>query len=703
MAYYDDIVHYLTDGYWEHSGGSRRKFDVEPGGTLTVNITGLTPAGQYLARVALDSWTLVSGIQFQEVSHNNADIRFSDDGEGAWSRTPVSGGVIPYSVVNVSEGLLRTHGTGIDSYSFQTYIHEIGHALGLGHPGPYNGNFPDFLRQTISFDESWQVTVMSYISQPVNIFNPGEYAHVVTPMAADIAAIHELYGKPDEVNGGNTRYGYRPNTGTHMDEYFELWVGEGNPFSNLDFTYIREPFFFVTGGEVKGMTALSWDRKTIYFYENKGTPAAPDFVYDFKYEFLSRVEDYEFVDLTNDGAPGLVVSHADVLLVMPTADIGDAIIIPGDYLFVKLDVVDIDNDGDKDIVEVDGFNLYFRENTGTPSAPRIADRALITTFPYPVSDFEFEDLDSDNDYDMILVDTNGVLVIFENNGTPRSPSFTGEIDVNVNPLQSTRYGEFPSTIMRDFAFVDLDNDNDLDFVVVDSDARVQYFENTGSPEEFHFNPTSFNRSTTFTIYDTGGTDWLDVRTDTYGQWIDLTPGGVSSIYDVRNNVIIAHDTIIENVFAGQGDDMVFGNQANNRIYAGPGHDMVFGNDGDDQLWGRSGDDVLRGDNGDDEIIGGPGHDLLIGGLGADTFVFSPRDGNYADHIADFRHEQDKIDLTAFDDISSVTELDYYWHDETQTSTYIDLTEHGGGKIVLEGYTDSIYGADFIFADDPMIA
>jgi hypothetical protein len=28
----------------------------------------------------------------------------------------------------------------IDSYSFQTYVHEIGHALGLGHGGPYNGS-----------------------------------------------------------------------------------------------------------------------------------------------------------------------------------------------------------------------------------------------------------------------------------------------------------------------------------------------------------------------------------------------------------------------------------------------------------------------------------------------------------------------------------------------------------------------------------
>ena len=250
-----DIVHFLTDGYWEQSGRSRRKFDVQPGGTLTVNLVELTPEGQYLARVALDSWTIVTGIYFEEVTHNNAHIRFYDDGEGAGSNSDVSGGTINYSIVNVSADLFYVYGTGIDSYTFQAYLHEIGHALGLGHPGPYNGDFPDFLRQTISFDESWQITVMSYIDQTQNIFEPGDYAHVVTPMIADIAAIHELYGAPDSVNGGNTRYGYKPNTGTYMDEYFELWTGEGNPFFSINFTNIHQPSFYTENGQVKYMTA----------------------------------------------------------------------------------------------------------------------------------------------------------------------------------------------------------------------------------------------------------------------------------------------------------------------------------------------------------------------------------------------------------------------------------------------------------------
>ena len=56
---YDQIADQLIRGYW---GGTQHRFNVAPGGQLTVNLTALTPEGQTLARGALATWTDVIGV-----------------------------------------------------------------------------------------------------------------------------------------------------------------------------------------------------------------------------------------------------------------------------------------------------------------------------------------------------------------------------------------------------------------------------------------------------------------------------------------------------------------------------------------------------------------------------------------------------------------------------------------------------------------
>ena len=70
---------------------------------------------------------------------------------------------------------------------------------------------------------------------------------------------------------------------------------------------------------------------------------------------------------------------------------------------------------------------------------------------------------------------------------------------------------------------------------------------------------------------------------------------------------------------------------------------------------------------------------------------------YDDKIIDFSNGDNVIDLSAFDTIHSVSDLGYYY-DESEVDGLLDLTEHGGGQIILAGFTDNLSASDFIFSD-----
>jgi hypothetical protein len=201
-----DVADFLTNTYWEVNGSIAHHWGVS---TISYNVQGLSAARADLARVAFQLWSEVANLTFVETT-GTGQITLDDTQSGAFSSSNYGGnGIITSATVNVDPTWYGSS-SAIDSYTLQTFIHEIGHALGLGHAGPYNGS-ATYGVDNIYANDTWQYTLMSYMAE--SNFGGVSYRFTMTPMMADILAIQNLYGAPT-TRTGDTVYGFGSTAGS---------------------------------------------------------------------------------------------------------------------------------------------------------------------------------------------------------------------------------------------------------------------------------------------------------------------------------------------------------------------------------------------------------------------------------------------------------------------------------------------------------
>jgi len=221
------------------------------------NFASFNEAQRAATREAMQNWDDVVAVSFVETHANQGDINFgnlaSAPNTQAYSRIPTTGyetnfggaygtelsiaGLAGDVWISASQASNFQLDEGL--YGMNTLVHEIGHSLGLSHPGRYNfgpGFAVTYTNGAEYAQDARNYSIMSY-------WNPRDMgstatgvvtrdfdwslmaiAYGSTPMVHDILAAQKMYGVDTTTRTGDTVYGFNSTAGRdHYDFTKTAW------------------------------------------------------------------------------------------------------------------------------------------------------------------------------------------------------------------------------------------------------------------------------------------------------------------------------------------------------------------------------------------------------------------------------------------------------------------------------------------------
>jgi len=223
------------------------------------------------------------------------------------------------------------------------------------------------------------------------------------------------------------------------------------------------------------------------FFRNTGTAGAPTFAFETEKfvsigsGFRSAPA---FADLNGDGYFDLFVGEysGDINFFHNTGSTNNPIFLLESENLISIfigseaapSLADIDNDNDYDLFvgERDGYINFFR-NTGTAVFPvLILESENLDSINVGLENCPaLTDIDDDNDLDLFMGELDGNINFFRNTGTAENPTFT---------LETENFGAIDVARRSRPFFADIDSDQDLDLLVGDHDGNINFYRNGGS-------------------------------------------------------------------------------------------------------------------------------------------------------------------------------------------------------------------------------